>query len=152
MVEIERKFLINPELWQPSVNGVKIKQGYLSAHPERVVRVRIAGEKAYLTIKGKPVGIVRAEYEYEIPKNDAEQLLKICLGFPVEKIRFKEKIGELVWEIDVFKGENQGLIMAEVELEDEIQNFDLPGWIGEEVSNDSRYYNAQLSKNPYSKW
>jgi adenylate cyclase len=152
MVEIERKFLINPELWQPLVNGVEIKQGYLSADPERVVRVRIAGEKAFLTIKGKPVGIVRAEYEYEIPKNDAGQLLKICLGFPVEKIRFKEKIGELVWEIDVFKGENQGLIMAEVELEDEIQKVDLPVWIGEEVSNDSRYYNAQLSKNPYSKW
>jgi len=152
MLEIERKFLINPELWQPSVNGVEIKQGYLSVDPERVVRVRVAGEKAFLTIKGKPVGIVRTELEYEIPKNEAEVLLKLCLDFPVEKIRFKEKIGELVWEIDIFKGENEGLIMAEVELADENQNVDLPDWVGDEVSSDSRYYNAWLSQNPYSKW
>ena len=152
MLEIERKFLINPELWQPSVNGVEIKQGYLSVDPERVVRVRVTGEKAFLTIKGKPVGIVRTELEYEIPKNEAEVLLKLCLDFPVEKIRFKEKIGELVWEIDIFKGENEGLIMAEVELADENQNVDLPDWVGDEVSSDSRYYNAWLSQNPYSKW
>jgi len=152
MLEIERKFLIKPELWQPPVNGVEIKQGYLSVDPERVVRVRVAGEKAFLTIKGKPVGIVRTELEYEIPKNEAEVLLKLCLDFPVEKIRFKEKIGELVWEIDIFKGENEGLIMAEVELADENQNVDLPDWVGDEVSSDSRYYNAWLSQNPYSKW
>ncbi|KAF0236101.1 MAG: putative adenylate [Prolixibacteraceae bacterium] len=152
MQEIERKFLIKTELWQPSAKGVEIKQGYLSVDPERVVRVRVAGEKAFLAIKGKPEGIVRTELEYEIPKNHAEGLLKICLGFPVEKIRFKEKIGELVWEIDVFKGENEGLIMAEVELAHENQNFDLPDWIGEEVSSDSRYYNSWLSGNPYSGW
>ena len=152
MLEIERKFLIKPELWQPPVNGVEIKQGYLSVDPERVVRVRVAGEKAFLTIKGKPVGIVRTELEYEIPKNEAEVLLNLCLDFPVEKIRFKEKIGELVWEIDIFKGENEGLIMAEVELADENQNVDLPDWVGDEVSSDSRYYNAWLSQNPYSKW
>jgi len=152
MLEIERKFLIKPELWQPPVNGVEIKQGYLSVDPERVVRVRVAGEKAFLTIKGKPVGIVRTELEYEIPKNEAEVLLKLCLDFPVEKIRFKEKIGELVWEIDIFKGENEGLIMAEVELADENQNVDLPDWVGDEVSSDSRYYNSWLSQNPYSKW
>jgi len=152
MLEIERKFLINPELWQPSVNGVEIKQGYLSVDPERVVRVRVTGEKAFLTIKGKPVGIVRTELEYEIPQNEAKVLLKLCLDFPVEKIRFKEKIGELVWEIDIFKGENEGLIMAEVELADENQNVDLPDWVGDEVSSDSRYYNAWLSQNPYSKW
>jgi len=152
MVEIERKFLIKTELWQPSVKGIEIKQGYLSVDPDRVVRVRVADEKAFLTIKGKSQGIVRPEYEYEIPKNHAEDLLKMCPDFPVEKIRYKEKKGDLVWEIDVFKGENEGLIMAEVELEDENQNIDLPGWIGEEVSSDSRYYNAWLSKNPYSKW
>jgi len=152
MLEIERKFLIKPELWQPPVNGVEIKQGYLSVDPERVVRVRVAGEKAFLTIKGKPVGIVRTELEYEIPKNEAEVLLNLCLDFPVEKIRFKEKIGELVWEIDIFKGENEGLIMAEVELADENQNVDLPDWVGDEVSSDSRYYNSWLSQNPYSKW
>lgn len=152
MVEIERKFLIKTELWQPSTKGVEIKQGYLSVDPERVVRVRVAEEKAFLTIKGKPEGIVRAEHEFEIPRNHAEGLLKMCLDFPVEKIRFKEKIGELVWEIDVFKGENEGLIMAEVELDDENQYVELPDWIGEEVSSDSRYYNSWLSKNPYSKW
>jgi adenylate cyclase len=152
MVEIERKFLIKTELWQPSAKGVEMQQGYLSVDPERVVRVRVAEEKAFLTIKGKPRGIMRAELEYEIPKNEAEVLMKMCLDFPVEKTRFKEKIGELVWEIDVFKGENEGLIMAEVELEDEHQIVELPDWIGEEVSSDSRYYNAWLSKNPYSKW
>ena len=152
MLEIERKFLIKPELWQPPVNGVEIKQGYLSVDPERVVRVRVTGEKAFLTIKGKPVGIVRTELEYEIPQNEAKVLLKLCLDFPVEKISFKEKIGELVWEIDIFKGENEGLIMAEVELADENQNVDLPDWVGDEVSSDSRYYNAWLSQNPYSKW
>jgi adenylate cyclase len=152
MVEIERKFLIKTELWQPSTKGVEIKQGYLSVDPERVVRVRVADEKAFLTIKGKSEGIVRTELEYEIPKNEAEVLMKMCLDFPIEKTRFKEKIGELVWEIDVFKGENKGLIVAEVELEDEHQNIELPDWIGEEVSSDSRYYNAWLSKNPYSKW
>jgi adenylate cyclase len=151
MVEIERKFLIKTELWQPSTKGVEIKQGYLSVDPERVVRVRVADEKAFLTIKGKSEGIVRTELEYEIPKNEAEVLMKMCLDFPIEKTRFKEKIGELVWEIDVFKGENKGLIVAEVELEDEHQNIELPDWIGEEVSSDSRYYNAWLSKNPYSK-
>lgn len=152
MVEIERKFLIKTELWQPLENGVEIKQGYLSVDTERVVRVRIADDKAFLTIKGKPEGIVRAEYEYEIPKNHAEDLLEMCLDFPVEKTRFKEKIGDLVWEIDVFKDVNEGLIMAEVELDDENQIVDLPDWIGEEVSSDSRYYNAWLSRNPYSKW
>lgn len=152
MVEIERKFLINTELWKPIGTGTKMKQGYLSVDPERVVRVRIAGENAYMTIKGKPVGLVRTELEYEIPINEAEILLKMCLNFPVEKTRFKEKIGTLVWEIDVFEGENNGLVMAEVELTHENQEIDLPGWIGKEVSFDSRYYNSWLSRNPFSKW
>lgn len=152
MVEIERKFLINTELWKPTGMGTKIKQGYLSVDPERVVRVRIAGEKAFLTIKGKPVGIVRTELEYEIPKNEAEVLLKICLNFPLEKTRFNECIGNVVWEIDVFEGENKGLVVAEVELTDENQNVDLPEWIGDEVSSDFRYYNSWLSGNPFTKW
>lgn len=152
MVEIERKFLIRKELWEPAGKGVKIKQGYLSVHPERVVRVRIAGEKAYLTIKGKPTGFARPEFEYQIPVNEAEVLLKMCLDFPVEKIRFKEKKDDLTWEIDVFSGVNSGLIIAEVELISEDQKIDLPDWIGEEVSNDYRYYNSWLSGNPYSKW
>jgi len=152
MVEIERKFLVNTALWKPLVNGSKIKQGYLSVDTERVVRVRIADEKAFLTIKGKSRGIVRAELEYEIPKNEAEVLIKMCHDFPVEKIRYKENIGDIFWEIDVFEGENEGLVMAEVELVDENQKVNLPEWVGEEVSFDSRYYNSWLSKNPFSKW
>lgn len=152
MVEIERKFLINRERWKPAGSGVEIRQGYLSVHPERVVRVRIAGEKAYITIKGKATGLVRPEFEYEIPKNEAEILLKMCLDFPIEKIRFKEKINGLIWEIDVFSGANSGLIMAEVELTSEDQKVVLPDWIAEEVSNDYRYFNSWLSENPYTKW
>lgn len=152
MVEIERKFLIKNELWKPTGKGVEIKQGYLSVHPERVVRVRIAGKKAYLTIKGKPTGFSRPEFEYEIPKNEAEFLLKMCLDFPVEKIRYKERKDDLTWEIDVFSGANSGLIIAEVELTAEDQFLELPEWVGEEVSYDYRYYNSWLSGNPYSKW
>ena len=152
MVEIERKFLIHKDLWKPVGSGVEIRQGYLSVHPERVVRVRIAGEKAYITIKGKATGLVRPEFEYEIPKNEAEVLLKMCLDFPIEKIRFKEEIDGLIWEIDVFKGANSGLIMAEVELSSENQKVVLPDWIAEEVSNNFRYFNSWLSENPYTKW
>ena len=152
MTEIERKYLINSELWKPNGAGIKMKQGYLSVDPERIVRVRIAGENAYITIKGKPVGLVRTELEYEIPVIEAEILLKMCLDSPVEKTRFKEKAGNLVWEIDVFEGENTGLVMAEVELIHENQEIELPGWIVKEVSFDSRYYNSWLSRNPFSKW
>jgi adenylate cyclase len=152
MVEIERKFLIKTELWKPTGNGVEIKQGYLSVNPERVVRVRIAGERGFLTIKGKPTGFLRPEFEYEIPKNEAEILLGMCLDFPVVKTRFKEKRDDLTWEIDVFSGENSGLIIAEVELTSEDQKVDLPEWIGDEVSYDYRFYNSWLSGNPFSKW
>jgi len=152
MIEIERKYLVDNKKWQPCKNGIKIKQGYLSVDPERVVRVRIADEKAFLTIKGKSKGIVRTELEYEIPVNEAEVLIKICLDFPIEKTRYKEDIGDIVWEIDVFEGENTGLVMAEVELVDENQNVNLPEWIGDEVSFDSRYFNSWLSGNPFSKW
>lgn len=152
MVEIERKFLINNKLWKPTGTGTKIKQGYLSVDPERVVRIRVAGEKAYITIKGKPKGIVRTELEFEIPESEAEVLLKMCLDFPIVKTRFKESIGNMIWEIDVFDGENKGLVLAEVELADENQKIDLPNWITDEVSFDSRYYNAWLSGHPFSKW
>lgn len=152
MVEIERKFLINSNLWMPSGKGIHIRQGYLSVDKERVVRVRIADKKGFITIKGKLKGLSRSEFEYEIPANEAEILLKMSLNFIVEKTRFKEKIGELTWEIDVFSGENSGLILAEVELTNEDQVVDLPDWIVEEVSRDFRYYNSWLSANPYSKW
>lgn len=152
MVEIERKFLIKNKNWKPSGTGTKIIQGYLSVEPERVVRVRIANERAFLTIKGKPAGIVRTELEYEIPKNEAEVMMKMCLDFPIEKTRFVETIGNLNWEIDVFEGINNGLVLAEVELMDENQKIDLPEWIGEEVSHDKRYFNSWLSTNPFSNW
>lgn len=152
MFEIERKFLVNKELWEPSGLGTKMRQGYLSVDPERVVRVRIAGESSYITIKGKSNGFVRTELEYEIPVHEADILLNICLDFPVEKTRFVEKIGNMMWEIDVFEGENHGLIMAEIELDNEHQEFEFPEWIGEEVSLDKRYFNSWLSANPYRKW
>jgi adenylate cyclase len=152
MIEIERKFLVKTDLWQPSGNGTKIIQGYLSVDAERVVRVRIAGESSYITIKGKPKGIVRTELEYEIPKNEAEVLMKMCLDFPVEKTRYIERIGNANWEIDIFEGENKGLVLAEIELIDENQKIDLPEWIGEEVSLDKRHFNSWLSANPYTKW
>ncbi|MEZ5105751.1 MAG: CYTH domain-containing protein [Draconibacterium sp.] len=152
MQEIERKFLIEKELWNPKSKGKSIKQGYLSVTQKSVVRVRTADEKAFLTIKGVRTGISRTELEYEIPKKEAEILLEMCLDSVVEKDRYVESIGGLTWEIDVFKGENSGLIIAEVELETEEQEIDLPDWIDIEVSFDYRYYNSWLSKNPYSKW
>lgn len=152
MVEIERKFLIDTKLWKPAGTGIKIKQGYLSVDKERVVRVRIADEKAFLTIKGNQQGIVRTEFEYEIPKSDAEVLLKMCRDFVIGKSRFKERIGNLIWEIDIFEGKNFGLVMAEVELKEVNQNVILPPWIGEEVSLDYRYFNSSLSVKPYLYW
>lgn len=153
MIEIERKFLLKPGVdWKPETEGTTIKQGYLSIDPERVIRVRIAGSHAFLTIKGKVSGISRTEMEYEIPIPDAEVLLKLCLNSVVEKTRYKIDAGDLVWEVDVFEGDNKGLIMAEIELQNENQEFEKPAWIGEEVSFDKRYFNSYLSQTPYSKW
>ena len=152
MVEIERKYLIKKELWKPTGKGTTIKQGYLSITSKSVVRVRTAGQKAYLTIKGMRTGITRTELEYEIPKHEAEVLLKLCLNSAVEKIRYFEEIDELTWEIDVFEGENEGLIIAEVELTSEEQEIVLPEWIDREVSQDYRYFNSWLSQHPFKTW
>lgn len=152
MLEIERKFLIDPVLWKPKKKGEKVIQGYLSTDKERVVRVRTKGDKAFLTIKGKMEGISRTEMEYEIPVEDAQILLKMCLFPPVEKIRFTEVHLRNTWEIDVFEGENQGLLIAEIELESEEQDFELPDWITDEVTHDQRFYNSYLSRNPYLNW
>ena len=152
MQEIERKFLIKKELWKPNGEGAKIKQGYLSVDPERVVRVRIAGEKSFLTIKGESTGIVRTEIEYNIPLKEAETLMEMCLNYLVEKTRYIEQVGNLTWEIDVFEGENKGLILAEVELESEHQEIEFPKWIKKEVSSDLRYFNSWLSEHPFTKW
>jgi len=150
MYEIERKFLVDSEKWKPIGNGRKIKQGYLSVDPERTVRIRIVEEEAYLTIKGKSKGIKRMEFEYKIQINEAKELMKMCLDFPIEKTRFLEEQNGIVWEIDVFEEKNKGLLLAEVELETEDQQVDLPIWIKKEVSEDIRYFNSWLSKNPFS--
>lgn len=150
-LEIERKFLIAGDGWKTN-NGVSIRQGYLNRDRERTVRVRIAGKKAFLTIKGINTGVVRTEFEYEIPVADAEQLLKICDGPLIEKTRHKVEFGGLIWEIDEYDGTNKGLIMAEVELEAAEQTFILPEWIGREVTADVRYLNSNLAMRPYSSW
>ena len=152
MLEIERKYLIDKTKWRPSSHGEKIVQGYLSTNKERVVRVRIKGKMAYLTIKGNTQGITRAEFEYEIPVNEAFALLELCKYHPVEKVRYTEEHLGKRWEIDVFGGLNVGLVLAEIELQDEKETLELPHWIKEEVSSDKRYFNARLSQHPYSKW
>lgn len=150
--EIERKFLVKGDEWRSLAIGNRYCQGYLTTG-EKTVRVRVVGEQGYLTIKGPSQGIARAEYEYKIPVGDAlEMLHNLCEPPLIEKTRYKIECGELIWEVDEFGGENQGLIMAEVELSDANQAIAIPDWIGEEVSGDPRYYNSSLVKNPYSRW
>jgi adenylate cyclase len=152
MYEIERKFLVDTEKWKPTSDGKKIKQGYLSVDQERTVRIRIVGDGAYITIKGKSEGIKRVEIEYNIPVFEAVELMKLCLDFPVEKTRYLEEKSDLIWEIDIFEDKNKGLVLAEVELEHEDQQVDLPDWIEKEVSEDFRYFNSWLSQHPFSEW
>ncbi|EKD06322.1 MULTISPECIES: CYTH domain-containing protein [Limnospira] len=152
-VEIERKFLVRGDQWRSLSVGVVYRQGYITTTPEKTVRVRIAGNQGYLTIKGASEGYQRAEFEYLIPIEDAEQMLSsLCVGPLIEKKRYKIPIGDLIWEVDEFFGDNQGLILAEVELNSPEQAVELPEWIGEEVSHDYRYYNANLTKFPYTQW
>ncbi|MDD3114183.1 MAG: CYTH domain-containing protein [Anaerovibrio sp.] len=151
--EIERKFLVRQDLWQPKDRGTEIAQGYLSLDPDRIVRVRIRGKKGFLTIKGRTRGISRTELEYEIPRSEARQLLdELCLRPLVEKVRYTEELHGQQWEIDVFSGANEGLIVAEAELPSEDAPLYLPEWAGREVSHDSRYYNSNLIHNPYMNW
>lgn len=151
--EIERKFLIKRELWQPQSQGVEIRQGYLSLDPERTVRVRTKGAKGYLTIKGKNQGISRTELEYEIPYEEACQMLEeLCLRPLVEKTRYLEQHGQQLWEIDIFVGDNEGLAVAEAELPSEDTALALPIWIDREVSGEARYYNSNLIRLPYKNW
>lgn len=150
--ETERKFLVNGDAWRSMGTSTRYRQGYLTSDPTRTVRIRTAGNRAYLTIKGKTQGISRAEYEYEIPRSDAEELLMLCDRPLIEKTRTKIPFNGLVWEVDEFFGENQGLVIAEVELQNEEQAIDLPDWIGAEVSADPRYYNANLAKHPFTRW
>lgn len=150
-IEIERKFLVSSDAWR-SAPAAYFCQGYLNPSKERTVRVRVAGEQGFLTIKGKNTGASRAEFEYEIPVADAKQLLALCEGPLIEKYRRKIDFGGVLWEVDEFLGDNQGLVVAEVELESEQQVFVKPDWLGDEVTHDPRYYNSNLSVHPYSSW
>lgn len=151
--EIERKFLVIGDDWRSLGRGSAYCQGYLASEPRRTVRVRVADEKGYLTIKGATQGISRAEFEYEIPIEDAQHLLEHFCDRPfIQKTRYKIPYGGLLWEVDEFAAENQGLILAEVELQDSAQAIDRPVWIGAEVSHDPRYYNSNLVKHPFSQW
>ncbi|NUM36704.1 MAG: CYTH domain-containing protein [Candidatus Brocadiae bacterium] len=151
--EIERKFLVKGDDWRKEATGLFYKQGYLVADEDKAIRIRIAGEQGYLTIKKQARGLEREEFEYNIPKEDAQSLLLLCHDGIIEKIRYTLPASHgLIWEIDEFLGENKGLILAEIEIPDESQEFVLPSFIGKEVSFDPRYFNSYLSKVPYSKW
>ena len=152
--EIERKFLVDPARWIKPTEGLKIRQGYLSENKERVVRVRTINQKAFITVKGITENIERSEFEYEIPFSDASIMLdQLCIKPLIEKTRYVE-CGEdgKRWEIDEFFGENAGLIVAEIELSSETECFKKPDWIKAEVSQDSRYFNSNLAKHPFSAW
>ena len=152
-LEIERKFLVKSSDWLTEHKGIAYKQGYLSTEASRTVRIRLEGEKGILTIKGKKKGIAGIEFEYRIPKGDAEYLLKnICRKPIIEKTRYKIKFGGFIWEVDIFNGENKGLKLAEIELQSVNQEFKIPDWVGEEVTHDRRFRNANLVSNPYSNW
>ena len=152
-VEIERKFLLRGDGWRNEGTAVLLRQGYLSSQRERVVRVRIEGEQAMLTIKGRSVGASRGEWEYPIPLADAEELLDgLCEQPLVEKYRRRIDFAGMVWEVDEFLGVNAGLVVAEIELTAEDQPFAKPDWVGVEVTDDVRYFNANLIKHPFSQW
>lgn len=151
--EIERKFLVKGDSWRAEAKGKVYRQGYLSSVKERVVRVRTIENKGFLTIKGITKGVSRSEFEYEISVEDANTMLdEICEKPIIEKKRYKIPQGPLVFEVDEFFGENEGLIVAEVELTSEAQQVDLPDWIGAEVSGDPRYFNSNLIEHPYRLW
>jgi adenylate cyclase len=151
-VEIERKFLVKGEGWRPTAVGVRIAQGYLSQDPARTVRVRLAGDAGFLTIKGRTEGISRVEFEYGVPFQEAQELLKLCLPSVIDKTRYRVSYAGHIWEVDEFHGENAGLIVAEVELEDDSISPELPEWIDVEVSSERRYFNSCLAVLPFSKW
>ena len=152
--EIERKFLVKGDFKQEVFKSTRITQGYLSPVPERTVRVRVKGEKGFITIKGigNETGASRYEWEKEIPVEDVHELLKICEPGVIDKTRYLVKNGEYTFEVDEFYGDNDGLTVAEIELPSEDAAFNKPAWLGEEVTGDVRYYNSMLMKNPYKNW
>lgn len=151
-IEIERRFLVKGDGWKTMASeGLECRQGYLVSDKRKTVRIRLMGGVGYLTVKGAASGIARMEFEYEIDHADAAYMLMLC-DRVVEKTRYMVEHHGMTWEVDVFSGANEGLVMAEVELESESQEPDLPDWIGEEVSGDPRYYNACLARHPYATW
>jgi adenylate cyclase len=151
--EIKRKFLVKSNYFPRSNGGKHYRQGYLSTVKERTVRVRTAGSKGFITVKGITVGATRSEYEYEIALADANEMLdRLCERPLIQKTRYRIPFGSLVWEVDEFEGENHGLITAEVELKSEDQAVSIPEWVGQEVTGDTRYFNANLVAHPYSEW
>ncbi len=152
--EIERKFLILNEDWRRLVaSAIPMRQGYLNSEKRCSVRVRISGDEASLNIKGATIGAKRLEFEYPIPLDQANIMLdSLSAGPLIEKVRYLIPQGHLTWEIDVFSGDNAGLVVAEIELSDPDEVFEIPAWIGEEVTHDTRYYNTCLSRMPFSRW
>jgi adenylate cyclase len=151
-LEVERKFLVTGTAWKALAAGVLTRQGYLSSAVDRTVRVRIAGNQGFLTIKGKTQGLSRAEFEYAIPVEDAAAMLDLCEKPLIEKTRYRVPFGAYTWDVDEFHGANAGLVVAEVELASPDEEPTLPPWVGGEVSRDARYYNANLVKRPFTTW
>ena len=155
MKEVERKFLVISEAYKKEATSQRhIIQGFLSIEPERTVRVRLQNGLGKITIKGisDEEGVSRSEWEYDIPGEEAQQLLELCKGSLIAKTRYEVPSGEHIFEVDVFEGKNEGLVIAEVELEDPDESFEKPHWLGQEVTGDPKYYNAQLSTNAYKQW
>lgn len=155
MIEIERKFLVQSSDYKvQAFKQTVIIQGFLNTHKERTVRVRLKGDKGFLTVKGQSTndGVSRFEWEKEISKTDAESLLQLCEPGIISKVRFEVKVGQHIFEIDEFSGDNEGLVVAEIELSSENETFEKPDWLGDEVTGDIRYYNSQLSSYPYHQW
>ena len=155
MIEIERKYLVNSKDYRSlAFSKSHIVQGFLNSHPDRVVRIRIADYKAFLTVKGRSnsAGTTRFEWEKEIPTPEAKLLLELCEKEILEKIRYFVRTGTHIIEVDEFLGSNQGLVIAEIEIEKEDDNIEVPSWVGLEVTGDIKYYNSQLSKSPFKEW
>jgi len=151
--EIERKFLLKNDSWREAVHeSQELRQGYLCGNPRASVRVRIAGDHANLNVKSATLGLERHEFEYPIPLDDARVMLAELAGEVIEKTRHEVRLGDHVWEIDEFAGANAGLVVAELELAYPDEPFECPAWLGEEVSDDPRYYNTELARHPYSRW
>lgn len=153
LTEIERKFLVSGDFKSEVFNSERIMQGYLCSGTGRTVRVRVRGERGYLTIKGPAKGLTRFEWEKEIPVEEAKQLMELCEPGAIDKIRHLVRASDgHIWEVDEFFGDNAGLVEAEIELDSEEEGFVKPAWVGEEVTGDRRYYNSSLTKNPYKNW